>query len=1114
MARRELMLPGVSGSLLAATFLERVLVPEFVASLSDSTTLRALHRCCRRLLRTLGPAASVRAIADVATVPLFDILGFRVVRLDPDGGGLVGTLNRSGGASIALRVASWGTDTQQQWRDAVRAGRAANTRWGLVFSGSHLRVVDAKRPWSRRSLEFDLAAMLSDERSLTALVGILQAAGTAEALEGIVSRGERHGEAVCASLGRGVLDALGELFIELDGRRSPTALTDRVVFDQAITIVYRLLFLLFAEARALVPTWHPTYRTAYTVDALCHRALEQPRRRGLWKALQAMSRLAHHGCHAGDLIVTPFNGRLFAPRHTPLATHAVLSDAVVGRAVISLATTRRDGARERIAYGDLGVEQLGAVYERVLDYEPVRDSAGPRLVRTTLERKSSGSFYTPRSVTDFLVRRALAPLIEGKSVDQLLGLRVLDPAMGSGAFLVAACRYLGDAVERALVDEGTVAADCTNDERSQVRRLVAQRCLFGVDLNPTAVQLARLSLWLASLSPERPLTFLDHHLTAGDSLVGASLLDLTREPFAARSRTAKPDHSPLFPDEASEDLARHVLPERYRIAFEPGDTTAAVRAKELALSRINAAGTPLSRWKDAANLWCAAWFWNDTKQASSSGETPLTRGVYHDTFAAITGRGGTLARQHHAALSGRVRTIADAHRFFHWELEFPEVFFAADGRRRPDAGFDAVLGNPPWDVMRADAGEGSARHQARARHGQQRRFFRESRIYHHQSDGHANRYQLFVERALQLTRPGGRVALIVPSGLATNHGSSRLRRALLGGTRIERLFGFDNRQAIFPIHRDVRFLLLTATKEPATERVVCALDRSDTSWLDQLPDAAADDPPDARRVVLSRQALEAWDPQHLTWPWFSRADDVDIVTAVAARAPAIADASGWHITFGRELNATDDRAHFQPRRDGERGGIPIIEGKHLEPFRARVSATTMVISIDAATRLLDPTRTFQRARLAYRDVASATNRLTLIAARLKAGTISTHTVFCSKDTLDPDDQYCLLALLNSLVANYLVRLRVTTHVTTAVMARLPVPRPSSDSDDYQALATLARELEGTGVDAPHAPYARLNAIAARVYGLTRPQYQHILGTFPLLPRALIRDALAAYSGGA
>ncbi len=185
-------------------------------------------------------------------------------------------------------------------------------------------------------------------------------------------------------------------------------------------MVYRVLFLLFAEARGLVPVWHETYREAYTIDALCRRIGEQPRAPGLWAALQAISRMAHSGCRAGDLEVTAFNGRLFSPAHAPLVEQRRVPDAVARSVVMALATAESGSSRSRIAYHDLGVEQLGSVYEQVLEYELDQSAPAFSLRPTSTERKTSGSFYTPRAVTEFLVRRTLQPLVEGRSAEEIL----------------------------------------------------------------------------------------------------------------------------------------------------------------------------------------------------------------------------------------------------------------------------------------------------------------------------------------------------------------------------------------------------------------------------------------------------------------------------------------------------------------------------------------------------------------------------------------------------------------------------------------------------------------------------------------------------------------------
>jgi hypothetical protein len=1105
---------GISGALIPSGFLSEVWPVRFESEITAARRgmpASGLARWWRRARGYLGPVSTARSVLDIAVLPLLELLGYDVQRLGPHHEAFAGTLSVTGGSAAILLAVPWAASTEDAWRELQRAGRVAGVRWAMVCSGRRLQILDASRTWSRRAIEFDFEYVLNDEAALLAFWCLARPAALSGFLDRVVEDADNHAVKVCGSLGDGVLSSLGALVAALDAESSKRRQQRGAAFEQALTVVYRVLFLLFAEARAVVPTWHRVYRNAYTIDALCRRITSRSRAKGLWDALQAISRLAHAGCRAGDLQVTAFNGRLFSPHHAPLAEHARVPDAVVREAVLSLATGPSAAGRRRIAYADLGVEQLGAVYERVLEYEPAR-TAPPNhgrhrrhrigqltLARTSIERKSTGSFYTPRSITEFLVRRTLHPLVDGQTADQILKLRVLDPAMGSGAFLVAACRFLARAAEKARIESGEwPSSEVTPAQRIELRRLIAQRCLYGVDLNPMAVQLARLSLWLTTLAADRPLTFLDHHIASGNSLIGATLDDIARQPSGTCGR--QPATLPLFDRDTAIEMAMDVLPDRFRLAEEPADTPAAVRAKERTLNELTAPGAPLQRWKAAADLWCAGWFWPDR------GLTPAT---YGDLLAAVLRRGSSLPEVHSQALLDRAASLAREVRAFHWHLEFPEVFFDANGQRRAGGGFDAVLGNPPWEVLRADTGSVARRAGDRARQKERLRFFRASGVYTLQGRGHPNQYQLFAERALQLLRPGGRLGLIVPSGLATDHGSALLRQSLFDGLTIDRLLGFTNREGIFPIHRDVRFLLLTATRGGSTDRLPCRFGLRSASWLDTLPDSVGLDPPDARPIVISRHLLRAWDPEHLAIPELESARDLDILAQVTERTPKLGDSAGWHARFGRELNATDDRGHFAPRTETH-GALPILEGKHLESFRVFVDRATTTIPTATASTLLDRAATFDRSRIAYRDVASATNKLTLIAAMLPAGTVSTHTVFCLKTPLGAASQYCLLALLNSLVANYLVRLHVTTHVTASLMTRLPVPKPDGHSAEFRELATLARELERTGIEANPDAYVRLNTLAARLYGLTHEQYAHLISTFPLLAPELRRRLVHSY----
>jgi hypothetical protein len=797
----------------------------------------------------------------------------------------------------------------------------------------------------------------------------------------------------------------------------------------------------------------------------------------LWDAFRAIARLAHAGCRAGNLRVTAFNGRLFSPSWTPLAERRDLDDERARRALLSLATrtARYGGTRDRIAYRDLGVEQLGSVYESLLDYQPVAHPVA--LVAGSGIRKSTGTFYTPQPIADYLVRATLSPLVRDASAASILALRVVDPSMGSGAFLVAACHYLAQAYEAALLrDNGYQASDIDERERASIRRTIADRCLYGVDVNPMAVQLARLSLWLTTLAADRPLTFLDHRLRCGDSLLGAWLAALRSAPFIRRRAARDGLTGDLFDDSAIEAVLRDALPIRFSLERTPDDTLDQVRAKEHALSLLHRPDTGLARWKQVANVWCARWLSTDDEGVPSS--------AFHDLADHVMRGFGALPSQTAARFIKRADDAGASRRLFHWELEFPEVFFDMSGRRLPRGGFDAVIGNPPWEMIRADAGGSDARERTRRGNGAILRFLRESGSYA-SSPGHANLYQLFADRAVALLRDGGRFGLVLPFGVATDHGSAALRGRLLRQCDVDAVVGLDNQRGVFPIHRSVKFLLATATKGSPTQTIACRLGERDVTALEMAGNPPASD---WYRVRLTPAFIQRVSGDALTIPELKTSVDVAIAERAASLFPPLGSDAGWSARFGRELNATDDRGHFG------RTGLPIVEGKHIEPFRAHLDRCSQHIAAVQARRLLGDQR-FDRRRLAYRDVAGATNKTTLIASILPRGCVSTHTLFCLRTPLPLPQQYFLCGLFNSLVVNYLVRMRVTTHVTTATVERLPIP-PLGHSPLAQREIGAIAQLLSRGND--RNAWIRLQLISARLYQLTPSEFAHVMSTFPLV----------------
>lgn len=1074
------MIPGLSGSILSH---EAMLASRFAAPADGGAApaRRALSRWYAALVRVAGPTWTARHVFDRISVPFCNVLGLEVVATTTSRECVHGQLLARGSIVAVVVASGWGADPAGMWRESIRLGIATDVRWCLCFNGPVLRLFDAQRTHSRRYAEIDLSRAASDPITFALAWRLLHADGFKAygggSLDRAVAMSEQHRIDVRESLQVGVHDALTKLtsaFVNArraSRRRAPP--TTGEAFDESLVVVYRILFLLFAEARGLVPTWHPIFRDSYTIEALRPAVETRAPARGIWEALQAIARLAHRGCRAGTLRVPGFNGRLFSPAHAPLADSLPLDEALVREALAALTTRPSRTGRDRIAYADLGVEHLGGVYERVLDYDVATDNGRALLVRGG-KRKSSGSFYTPRSLTEHLVRRTLAPLVNDRDPEGILRLRVVDPAMGSGAFLVAACRYLAHAYEIALVRDGVVAvSDVSDAERAGFRRAIAQRCLYGVDVNPMAVQLARLSLWLATLSGDRPLTFFDHHLRTGNSLVGARIEDVLRGSAGGRRISAG---TPLF-DIAGLDRDMSTAVASHRELRDGQEHTVEhVRTKEQLFAQLSSSHGPLARWKKAADLWCAAWFDDRVRR--------MRRGIFQDLLDPRHALPDAVS----STLLESAAGVASRERFFHWTLEFPDVFSTSDGSALREAGFDAVIGNPPWDVLRGTSA------------GHLTRFSRESGTYRYQSAGHANLYQLFAERSLAILRPGGRLGLVLPSGMATDHGCARLRTHLLDATSVDSLTFVENREALFPIHRGLKFVLLTTTAGGHTSAVPCRFGIHTAAQFDRLPDTG----PDPESVVMSRELLTAVSGEQLAIPELPTPADAALLARLTLLHRSAGDPAGWGLRFGRELNATDDKAHFVGAGTAR---LPVVEGKQLRPFHVDVASSRHFIEARMAPRLL-PSRRFVTERLAYRDVAAATNRLTLIAAMLPPACVTTHTLFCLKTALDQDAQRFVCGLFNSFIANYLVRLRVSTHVTVAIIERLPLPLPERDGAEFSEMVALVRRLESNTTDVDAA--AAHQALAAMIYGVSVTEFERVLETFPLVDRADRDRALSAF----
>lgn len=1075
----------VSGGRVSARVLERRLALALLAGRHDSQVTRVTGRCgraWRHAQETLGPASGATSVWQYVVQPLAEALGWAPD--DGTEGRLAGVPVRAGGATLhdqpmTLVALPWGASQDGFQRAATRRGATDGRRWVSVSNGVSWRWYDATRPYGREHLAFDLARAGGDARVWQALwlLGRPMRAPDGAGrlwLDHLLAAGARAADGDARALRDGVAQALAAVASMMDGEH-----------DAHVRQVFQWLFLLFADARGLRPRWHPPYARSYALGPLA-RAYRADRasppavvesregrsrltRRaagaevGLRESVAAIARLNRDGARLGAVDVPPLGGPLFAD--APVARSPRATDDRLGQALASLAYGGDQVREHPVDFAALDVEHLGSIYEHLM--APLGSAHAPALLR-----KRTGAFYTPRVLADVLVERTLAPLLEDASSADILKLRVLDPAMGSGALLASAHRCLTAAVESAWVREGRGGPlDVPREERELLPRRIAEQCLFGADVNGRAVQVARLSLWLLSMAPDLPLTWLDAHLRIGNSLIGASPSLVLRGAPGARARAVADSPQPsLFDLSRWHHEARAAGALFGAVHARLTSTTADVLEKDLAHAAVRAR-PDLIAWRRRADAWCGA-----------AMDAQATAAAWHAADAALRDHREVRPAALHACLR-RWLAQAQAQGCLHWGLEFPDVFDAGRG------GFDAVIANPPWEVLRGDLGTEGDRAAHRDDLGPLHRFVRRSGLYP-DARGHVNSYQLFLERMRHLVRPGGRLGCLLPGSLLTDHGAAPLRRRLFDETAVDRLSVFSNREGLFPVHRSLRVVALTATSQARTDALV----------VDDGPDQSAGrqrggGPP----RLLTRHLLRRAGPDEAV-PSLQDGDELLVLERLLA-CPRLGE-GGWGLQFGRELNATEDRARLVHGDEGLR----VVDGKHVQAFAVRPPVSGLRITEEAAREAL-PQAPWRAWRLAYRDVSGPTNTRSLIAALLPPACVSTHTLFCLRTPTPLARQVYLCGLLNSLVADWFVRRYLGSHVTTRLIASVPVPRPPAGSGARRQVVMLVLHLMRHPDDQD--AQVALQAVSASLYGLDLEAMRTVLRDFPRLDDAVRRRILGA-----
>ena len=524
-----------------------------------------------------------------------------------------------------------------------------------------------------------------------------------------------------------------------------------LIHDSSLIYLYRLIFVLYAESegRDLLDTNNEIYEESYSLNTLKQDVAEEldspnPKYRdwqdNLWDRLDELFKLIDQGSKSRgipeeDLYIPAYNGGLF--RTDPdeddsvearfLANHQ-LGDAYLAE-VIELLTRSQNGnsgGKIFVDYSSLDVRHLGSIYEGLLEYqldiadeplaledgeyvpagegdEVIVEEGEVHLSTGSGERKATGSYYTPEYVVEYIVEETLGPLVNdirsslvGQSAfdeggfaeefaEEVFDLKILDPAMGSGHFLTNAIDYLAreiiDAQERQAAQQGIETVEEEHDI-NWARRKVAQRCIYGVDLNPLATELAKVSLWLRTLAAEQPLAFLDHHLKTGNSLVGSDIEDvLANGDSGIEAADGQLTLQQSF-DRTRQQAIEHVMDQFQDLLSIDNETLEDAKEMEDVYDEVRE--DPLYQHLIAmTNVHTAEAFGLDVPDDAYE---RMARALDSDSWTDIEEQDWFKSAQ----------TMAEEEQFFHWELEYPVAFYDSDGKRRADAGFDAVLGNPPY----------------------------------------------------------------------------------------------------------------------------------------------------------------------------------------------------------------------------------------------------------------------------------------------------------------------------------------------------------------------------------------------------------------------------------
>lgn len=959
----------------------------------------------------------------------------------------------------------------------------------------------------------------------------------------------------------------------------------------ALTTMYRIWFVLYAESRNLLPTKDEKYRpiSLQTVRNNLDDYESRPNDTDCWKNLLNLFRGIR--CGSSDHNLPQYDGDLF--KHMPQIDDACVRNEYLVRALRGL--LERDGAA--VDYASLNVRHLGSVYETLMEYGIrqakkdivlIEEKGKAREIATKQSgaysykkndlylaskggialRKSTASYYTPDEMVRFLVRRGLTPILaerealiagdlevylkdpsEGNRricLDRLLDIQVLDPAMGSGHFLVEALSRITEWATRMLKEhpEHPLLAEIDGDrnlvvdeQRSRgvtidpsklsddvlLKRRVMKRCIFGVDLNPLAVDLCKLSLWLDSFAIGVPLTYLNHHIKHGDSTIGMWRADLASDQDTVLD---------AYVEKIEKDGASLA-----NISHSADVTVDAVRSSEDAYAEHEKRMAPHKAALDALAAFVI--------DKSLLPKTPSK--MFAKNLGQIV-EGTTKLDPQTRRIRDRINQLRNQYAFFHWDLEMMDAF--TDAR----SGFDCILGNFPWDKVKANVDEFFAQYDPsftglktkpeknkRMQHlykiipelekeyiEYKKSFSDKSAFYKTfdlQGTGDRDLWQLVLERVVGkldrdsysshtrcLVSDGGIVSVLLPSGLLTGRGAIKMRKKLLDRDILQ-LYVFENK-GIFPILSSYRFLLLTVRNRPGS-------DEFDAGFYLHNPESLENESIEREKFSSrSKKRIRATQPDDLVISEVTQ--EIAVVLEKVSRHRNLASglANGWDVEVTSGLHRTTD-AHML-RSDGK--GWSVVEGKNMHQFNHTFRNTRFTILPSVGLKRLASKRIYRGRhndfynsyQLVFRNIARSTDVRTVFTSILPPHRFYTH----SLSTIIPlhngsvalgmaynQNIAYLAGILNSMTFDFLIRSKVDKNVAS-VIKNTPIPdtqnqeisvlaaRLSVGTDEFEAFAEALR-VPNTALSPLERirACARLDALVATEYGISRDEYVRILNSF-------------------